>query len=242
MFFLLYGWGRFAHGMDLQPSMSAYFWAAADPVQCASFPMRTVFVGFLFAIGAGLYAYKGVTPLENNLLNVAGACAWVVAIFPERITDKEAQTSERIAQLFQRCPKVGEAAAGGAIPWHYLAAVGLFIMLAVVALRCARNSLEYAPDTVDVDRFRRAYAVLGGAMVLFPLPGLAVAAVLGLLESHKVFFIEAAGVITFGIYWVVKSREMWLSKVESAPQQAADRARDRRQRRERSAAPPSARP
>ena len=54
--FVLYGLGKFL-GLDLQPSMSAYFWAATAE-QCASFPMRTIFVGFLVAIGAGLYLYK----------------------------------------------------------------------------------------------------------------------------------------------------------------------------------------
>src|SRR4051812_17674180 len=68
---VLYGYGRLRHGLDLQPSMSRYFWAAAMADQCAAFPMRTVFVGFLVAIGVGLYLYKGLTRLENSLLNVA---------------------------------------------------------------------------------------------------------------------------------------------------------------------------
>ena len=70
----LYLYGRFRHGLDLQPSMSAYFWAAAAD-QCATFPMRTIFVGFLFAIGVGLFLYKGLTPLENYTLNAAAICA-----------------------------------------------------------------------------------------------------------------------------------------------------------------------
>ncbi len=32
--FVLYLYGKFYHGLDLQPSMSAYFWAAAKD-QCA---------------------------------------------------------------------------------------------------------------------------------------------------------------------------------------------------------------
>src|SRR5688500_17264056 len=67
---LLWAWGHFIHGLPLQPSMSAYFWAA-DPTHCASFPMRSIFVGVLIAIAACLYLYKGLTTLENYLLNGA---------------------------------------------------------------------------------------------------------------------------------------------------------------------------
>ena len=90
--FVLYLYGKFGHGLDLQPSMSAYFWAAATD-QCATFPMRTIFVGFLFAIGVALYMYKGLTPLENSLLNAAALCASLVAIFPERLSLTEARSS-----------------------------------------------------------------------------------------------------------------------------------------------------
>ncbi|MGD8309207.1 MAG: hypothetical protein PVG98_07155, partial [Chromatiales bacterium] len=83
--FVLYLYGRFRHGLDLQPSMSAYFWAAGNG-QCATFPMRTIFVGFLFAIGVGLYVYKGLTPLENTVLNAAAICAALVAIYPEGLS------------------------------------------------------------------------------------------------------------------------------------------------------------
>jgi hypothetical protein len=103
--FVLYLYGKFIHGLELQPSMSAYFWAAANG-QCATFPMRTIFVGFLFAIGVGLYVYKGLTPLENSLLNAAAVCAALVAIYPERLSSAEAAGDQRVAQLFNSCPAV----------------------------------------------------------------------------------------------------------------------------------------
>lgn len=104
--FVLYLYGKFGHGLDLQPSMSAYFWAAVKD-QCATFPMRTILVGFLFAIGVGLYVYKGLTPLENSLLNAAAICAALVAIYPERLSLAEADSDQRLAQLFKTCPKRG---------------------------------------------------------------------------------------------------------------------------------------
>src|SRR5689334_9288180 len=76
---VLFLYGKFCHGLDLQPSMSRYFLAAAADL-CAAFPMRAVFVGFLFAIAVGLYLYKGHAALENWLLNLAAVSAALVAI------------------------------------------------------------------------------------------------------------------------------------------------------------------
>ena len=70
------GWFK---GIQLQPSMSAYYWVASG----AEYPpMRIWFVGILFVVAAFLYLYKGFTPLENYALNVAGVCALGVALVP----------------------------------------------------------------------------------------------------------------------------------------------------------------
>jgi hypothetical protein len=55
-----------------QGSLSGYYYT----------PVRNVFVGTLVAIGVGLIALKGNTDWEDNLLNLAGACAPVVALVP----------------------------------------------------------------------------------------------------------------------------------------------------------------
>lgn len=223
--FVLYLYGKFGHGLDLQPSMSAYFWAAAKG-QCATFPMRTIFVGFLFAMGVGLFVYRGLTELENYLLNAAAICASLVAIYPERLSLTEASGDQRLAQLFQSCPAVKEWAMVPSLPIHYMAAVILFVLLAIVAWFCANKSLEYLPADHDPAKFRRTYRGIAIAMILFPIVGLAVAFVFG-FASGKVFFIEAAGILTFGVYWAVKSRELSLSRLESDPVEAHQRAAQR---------------
>lgn len=220
---VLWGYGKLRHGLDLQPSMSAYFWAAATLEQCATFPMRTIFVGFLFAIGVGLYLYKGMTNLENYLLNVAGICAAVVAVFPEYIATDDTAKDPRIAELFTTCPAVKVWAAASEPFVHFTAAVLLFVLLWAVARFCAGKTLDYLPSDQDAAAFRRRYRLLGWAMLLFWIPALLVAFVLG-LWGHKVFFIEAAGVWTFGLYWAVKSRELSLSRLEEKPHEAVDRA------------------
>ena len=222
---LLYGVGKFL-GLDLQPSMSAYFFAATAE-QCASFPMRTIFVGILFAIGAGLYCYKGFTKLENVLLNLAGVCGAIVALVPERISQKEVAESDRLQALFDACPAVKahiEASwlePQGIIGTHYAAAVMLFVFLALVAWLSASKTLEHLPATANKRFFELAYKGLAIAMFLCPVIGLVVAFVFrGDLES-KVFFIEAAGIWVFAMYWAAKSYELSLSGLEKDACKAA---------------------
>jgi hypothetical protein len=192
--FVLYLYGRFRHGLDLQPSMSAYFWAAGED-QCATFPMRTIFVGFLFATGVCLYVYKGLTSLENYLLNAAAICAAVVAIYPERLSPEEAAS--------KGCEAINAWAEGERPPIHYISAVALFVILAIIAWFCAEKSLEFLPANHDPAKFRRTYKIISIAMILFPLPGVAAAYLFG-VPSSKTFFVEAAGILTFGVYWAVK--------------------------------------
>ncbi|OUM04309.1 hypothetical protein [Variovorax sp. JS1663] len=224
---VLYVYGKLRHGLDLQPSMSAYFWAAGAVEQCASFPMRTLFVGFLFAIGVGLYLYKGITTLENYLLNAAGICAALVAIYPERLTHAEALTDERVAALFKMCPAIHAWAAAPPWPVHYIAAITLFMLLAVVAWFCASKTLDYLPVGQDAAKYRRLYRLVAIGMVVFPIPGFLAALLLG-KATHWVFFVEAAGIVTFGIYWAIKSRELSLSQLETNPADAAAHAIQRR--------------
>jgi hypothetical membrane protein len=223
--FVLYLYGQFGHGLDLQPSMSAYFWAAAKD-QCATFPMRTIFVGFLFAIGIGLYVYKGLTRLENSLLNAAALCAALVAIFPERLSLTEAASDQRVAQLFESCPAIKAWATLPSWPIHYMAAVILFVLLAIIAWFCANKSLEFLPTGHDPAKFQRTYRGIAIAMILFPIAGFAASLLFG-FRASKVFFIEAAGIVTFGVYWTVKSRELALSQLERDPVEALEHAAQR---------------
>jgi phosphoglycerol transferase MdoB-like AlkP superfamily enzyme len=217
----LYLVGKFIYGLDLQASMSAYFWAAGEH-QCATFPMRTFFVGYLFAIGVGLYVYKGFTPLENTLLNISAICAACVAIFPERISIDD----HHLEPLFNNCPAVKEWAMHPTLPIHYIAAVVLFVFLAIVVWTCAKKSLKYLPPGHDPAKFIRAYKIIAIAMLVFPILGLAIAFVLG-ASSDKIFFIEAAGVWSFGSYWIVKSYELSLSRIEQNPDEALEYAKQR---------------
>ncbi|HLL47623.1 MAG TPA: hypothetical protein VK399_12985 [Longimicrobiaceae bacterium] len=195
---LLWIVGWLAHGIDLQSSMSAYYFAAPTPDSDA-FPMRTWFVGLLFAIGGFLYLYKGFTDTENVALNLAGVFALMVAVFP---MDRD-------------------GAAGAARPLasqlsiHGTAAVLLFVCLAFVAIWCADKTLRLLPPKHKGKEpgFRRAYRVIGLAMVAAPVAAFIITLVSG-DRTRYIFWVEAFGIWAFSAYWFVKSREMSLSRAE----------------------------
>jgi hypothetical protein len=214
--FVLTLYGNIRHGLDFQPSMSAYFWAATQD-QCATFPMRTIFVGYLFAVGVFMFGYKGLTGLENSLLNGAALCAFTIAIYPENL-DPES-VDPRTVQLFESCDAVQAWAELPSMPIHLIAAIILFLLLAIVAVFCADKSLKYLPTDKNPDFYRWLYRIIGGLMIVFPIIGYAVAYLLNALPD-KVFYIEAAGVLTFGLYWAVKTRELSLSSLEKDPVKA----------------------
>ena len=213
---VLYWVAKQLYGLPLQSSLSAYYYAAIEE-QCATFPMRTVLIGYLFAIAAGLVFYKGLTPLENRLLNVAAVCIVLLAIFPERITTDEALTDPRIAQLFETCPAVmqwAESQTGWVV--HYAAGIGLFLMLAIVTWVCACKTLEFLPaDKGNKTLFKLIYRTLAVLMLALPL------AAYGLVQffdgKSTLYFVELAAIWTFAIYWLVRSRELALSGLEFPP-------------------------
>jgi len=215
----LWAYGALRHGLPLQASMSSYFWAAGTVEQCAEFPMRTFFVGFLFAIAAGLMLYSGLTKLENRLLNVASLCSGAIAIFPEPLGDGDppVTTCEAVRQW---------AAISGEGHLHFVVAVALFALLAIVAWRCAARSLVFLParHAALEPWFRRLYGLLALLMGVGPL------AVIGVLNTviispYAVFFAEAIGIWIFGTYWAVKTWELSLSRLEESPGDAVQAAR-----------------
>ncbi|ODV43093.1 hypothetical protein AWV79_20275 [Cupriavidus sp. UYMMa02A] len=125
----------------------------------------------------------------------------------------------RLAELFANCADLKAVADGqqGDIPLHFIAAGLMFACLAYVAIYRAKDTLNYLPVTDDKEardrtkrRYTRTYRFFGGLMIAFPLIGLLLSWVMGQRDA-VVFFVEAAGIWTFGAYWFVKSCEMALS-------------------------------
>lgn len=195
---LLLWWGGASVGIPLQDSMSDYYFAER-PGRPDAFPLRTWFVGLLFAIGAFLWLYKGFTDEENGVLNLAGICAWLVAVFP---TDREAQAP------------AAPGVSASELSVHGTSAVLLFLCLAWVAWRCACSTLKLLPpDHKHLEPlFRQLYKGCAVLMVVLPLAAFG----LGLVANLKqdVFWAEALGIWVFAAYWWIKHRELSLSRAQ----------------------------
>jgi hypothetical protein len=195
---LLWIVGRLLYGIDLQGSMSAYYFAVSTPGSDA-FPMRTWFVGLLFAIGGFLYLYKGFTDRENFALNLAGVFAVMVAVFP---MDRDGAAG-------------AERSLASQLSIHGASALLLFACLAYVAIACAGKTLRLLPPAHKgkEQAFRRAYRIIGWSMVAAPVAAFIITLISG-DRTRYVFWVEALGIWAFSAYWFVKSYEMSLSRAE----------------------------
>jgi hypothetical protein len=169
--------------------------AAPKPQPTGEGPMRDWFVGVLVAIGVGLFLIKGFSVPEDRLLTVAGILAVVVATNP--------------------------------MPWlpgkptalhvHYIAAVTFFVLIGLVIFFCSAKTLEYMPaNTPDranvIKRYKYTYKVLAILMGLSPFAAIGLFKIAHL--NQGIFFAEAAGVMSFGAYWLFKTKELTFSDVE----------------------------
>lgn len=171
--------GAIADGEPLRQSLSAYYYSPA---------MRDVFVGVLIAIGACLYLYKGFGSRENWALNVAGVMVVGVALFPTSPPGDK----------------------GSFLTVHASLALLFFACIAYVAVFRASDTLRLIRDGNRAVRLRSTYRALGIGMLVAPLIAVGVAFALQPSSEERpvVFLLEGAGVLMFGIFWLVKSREL----------------------------------
>jgi FtsH-binding integral membrane protein len=189
--FVVWAWGYFVFGIPLQQSLSAYYWASSPnempPLDSYLFdqfaPSRVWFVGFLFAIAACLYLYKGFSPRENYALNLAAVLTVGVAIFPTCWRDD----------------------CGGSVSVHGVCAIAAFACLFYVMWRRSGDTLALLPESKR-RRYRRTYKFLGLAVFGLPVMAAILNAFVG--SGGYIFFIEAASLWLFAGYWWLKTREL----------------------------------
>ncbi len=176
---LLWLGGWIGDSEPLRSSMSAYYYSPT---------MGDTFVGTLVTVGVILYLYKGFSVSEDWGLNLAGVFAVEVALVP---TDPP-------------------GALVRAVTWHGICAVSFFACIAYICIFRASDTLSLVRDTARARQLRWVYRLIGAAMIIAPL----FAALLAFLfrgasqPSRVVFFVEAAGVWVFALYWLIKSREL----------------------------------
>ena len=177
-------------GIELQGSISSYYHT----------PMRNVFVGILFAIGAFLYLYKGYSTIEDFVLDGAGILAVCIALLP---------TS---------CPAELECNTFTAPFWHGVSAISFFILIAYICIFRASDTLDQSQ--IDESRksfYKRIYWILGVSMILLPLFSALWLYLIGETGS-LIFWIESLGVWVFSLYWIVKTIEINESQLEEMNQ------------------------
>lgn len=171
-------------------SISAYY-HHANP----AFRIADVFTGALAALGVLLIAYQGYTKRESWALNVAGAALLVVVACP------------------MDWPAPASAADLSATAWaHYVAAVVFFLGIGYVSLCRARDTLAVVSTDGRRAAYQNAYRVTGVMMILSPV----VAVLLHLVgRDDAIYYAEYGGAVAFLAYWVVKSVELRLTRLET---------------------------
>lgn len=179
--------GKLYADLPLQDSMSAYYHAAE-----AGRSMRDWFVGSLFAVGVGLYLYKGFDAKENTLLNIAGGMALGVALFP--MTPASTPDAPRFSI-------------------HGTCAILLFLCMAGVCIFCSDETLrEVLPESAQT-RYRRLYRAIGAVMVASPAIAFVLSSILR-RRGSLVYFVETVGILAFAAFWLVKSHEVGSTRIE----------------------------
>ena len=189
---VLVGWWRY--NLAWQDSMSAYYWAPiAKGTESGDAPMRVWFVGLLFALGCCLFLYKGYSPLEDWVLNVAALFAICVALVP------------MCWDRWSECPSFS---------LHGFFAIVFFVLLALVAVlhglwawgwlrsRPHQRLEDQRSRSEDQRSFKYAKWYMGTAalMVLAPLGTW----YLFLTNPRQIFWAEVAGISAFCIFWFVQ--------------------------------------
>ena len=178
---------------DMQPSISDYYITRELE--------RNLFVGILICIGVFLRLYEGYGYWENRVLDVAGVLVALVALVPV--------TASQFAIGSLVIPVRGTIG-GFSVSVHGFCAVTFFICIIVVSTVFSQTTLKGRPD-------RTKWIAIYSAIAIWMFTGIGVAVLAGvfhqtmsgeILGASWVFWAEAVGVWGFGVFWLVKTREV----------------------------------
>lgn len=148
---------------------------------------RDFFVGLLFAISAFLSAYNGSSVLEMLLSKVAAAAALLVALFP-----CECGTGTELVPYL-----------------HYIAAAIMFVILACFCVIFYRRARAKGHREAV---WRSYLYALCGVIIIIAMAVLAFDHIAGRPIGSKltrlIFYGERAGLVAFGVSWLVASRAL----------------------------------
>jgi hypothetical protein len=146
---------------------------------------QSIFIGFLFAIAAFLFAYNGLSRPEMLMSKVAATAALGVALFP--------------------CGCDGHAEI---IPRVHFGSAGVMFLILTYFCRVFYNR-ALAKGHTEAKRRAFIYAICGFAIVTAILVMVLDTVADGVLSSRVprlVFYCERAGLVAFGVSWFTASR------------------------------------
>lgn len=164
----------------MMPSISHYYYTY----------LVTVFTGTLCAVGLFLITYKGYGPADDAATNMAGFCAFCVALFP---TTHDSLQFSIYYMDFVTPPG-----------WiHFTFAASLFLILAFISIFIFTKTNPQKQMTDEKRNRNKIYKWCGYLMVLF-VALIAVCIKLGLEKYNTTFWLEMASLWAFGISWLTK--------------------------------------
>jgi hypothetical protein len=195
--------GGLLQGIRLQPSISAYYHS----------DVRDMLVGVLCAIGCGLIAYKGFGRSEDWALNLGGVLACSIALFPMNPADALICIQPNcVGECLMQSARLDRTAdVAIALKLHFPAAISFYAVLGYVMIFCSHRTLHLVPAK-ERRWYLAAYPALGvlfvGSMVTaFVLLKFFFSPHADVCGDQWVFWVEVAGIVSFALYWFVKTYE-----------------------------------
>lgn len=154
---------------------------------------RDWFVGLLFAVGALFFSFKGQNSFERKLTLLAALCAVLVAIAPCACGRKPA-----LIAIF-----------------HFPAAAGVFAIMGYFCWRFRRTAIEKIKQYPEAKTRVRIYSLCLAGMVgcwlmvvVYGVSYIVAGDALDRAFPNYVFWLEALGLVSFGISWLAASRTL----------------------------------
>ena len=169
--------GGFISGLNIQPSISAYYWTAS----------RDVFVGVLFIAGALLLTYNGYDLQDRITTIIAGIAAIGTAMFP----------------MFNDVSSAGYFSLPGEVShiFHFAFAITFFLSLAFMSYFQFTKGRHEKANRV----YRICGLVIMGSIVVLASTMLILSK--NVYSTLRITFIlESVMLLAFGISWITKGK------------------------------------
>jgi hypothetical protein len=200
--------------LKIQNSLSAYYHAGSICVASGGV-YRDLFVGILAAISFCLIVYTGFGKLENWLLNIAGVCLACVAFFPMDWPEPHVLSGCQVTPNF--APFTSSKLLGlESVSIHGTLASVFFLTITFVNVMTAMDTVEIIENDKKKEFWKKIFNIarflmpisLGLVLLLWIVAGKSI------IGDRLALWLEWAGIWAFSLYWLLKSIEIFSTKVD----------------------------